>query len=77
MNVNKALWETFDISILEREYSPSSCVPNYEELVARYTSESEIIEDQINITKDLNKNVFIKFRKQIRQKRKGVSACKF
>ena len=53
MNVNKALWETLDISILEREYSPSSCVPNYEELVARYTSESEIIEDQINITKDL------------------------
>ena len=53
MNMNEAQWETLDLQILEKEYSPSSCVPNYEELVDRYTSESILIQEQVNFIKDL------------------------
>ena len=38
---------------LEREYSPSSCVSNYEELIKKYTQESINISNQIEIQKDL------------------------
>ena len=46
-------WELMDKITLEREYSPSSCVSNYEELVARYTSESLVAEDTVHFKKDL------------------------
>lgn len=46
-------WEKMNKATLEREYSPSSCVSNYEELIKKYTQESINISNQIEIQKDL------------------------
>ncbi|MFQ3333587.1 MAG: arylformamidase [Woeseiaceae bacterium] len=53
MTPKRTEWELMDKITLEREYSPSSCVPDYEELVARYTSESLVAEDTVHFKKDL------------------------
>lgn len=53
MTVDRSSWKAMDKVTLETEYSPSSCVPNYEELVARYTSESIAMENMVSFKKDL------------------------
>ena len=54
MTVDRSNWKAMDKVTLETEYSPSSCVPNYEELVARYTSESIAMENMVSFKKRPN-----------------------
>ncbi len=53
MSQRELPWKTMSIETLEREYSPSSCVPNYLELVQRYTSESQAISKLLKFNKDI------------------------
>ena len=47
-------WQKFEHAELEREYSPSSCVDNFDELVAAYASESTRSESRARVLKDLS-----------------------
>ena len=53
MSKKELSWERMSIETLEREYSPSSCVTNYLELVQSYTSESKEISKLLKFEKDL------------------------
>ena len=53
MSEKELPWERMSTETLEREYSPSSCVTNYEELVHSYTSESNKISKILKFEKDL------------------------
>ena len=53
MSKKELSWEIMSIETLEREYSPSSCVTNYLELVQSYTSESKEISKLLKFEKDL------------------------
>ena len=46
-------WESLDRHALEQQYSPSSCVDNFDELVAAYASESRKSEARARVLKDL------------------------
>ena len=46
-------WKNMNTETLEREYSPSSCVSNYEDLVKSYTDESLKISKKLRFEKDL------------------------
>ena len=46
-------WKCMNTETLEREYSPSSCVSNYEDLVKSYTDESLKISKKLRFEKDL------------------------
>lgn len=46
-------WKSMNTETLEREYSPSSCVSNYEDLVKSYTDESLKISKKLRFEKDL------------------------
>ena len=53
MSKKELSWERMSIETLEKEYSPSSCVTNYLELVQSYTSESKEISKLLKFEKDL------------------------
>ena len=53
MSKKELSWGRMSIETLEREYSPSSCVTNYLELVQSYTSESKEISKLLKFEKDL------------------------
>lgn len=46
-------WEKLDRAELERQYSPSSCVDNFDELVADYATQSRIAESRARVIKNL------------------------
>ena len=48
------MWKEMDISTLEREYSPSSCVDNFNELIEDYSKKSRSSESKCNVLKDLS-----------------------
>ena len=43
-----------DINTLEKEYSPSSCIQNYNELINEYGSKSKIAESTTTVIKDIS-----------------------
>lgn len=46
-------WRTFDPQTLAQEYSPSSCVDDFDALIASYASESKVAEANAEVHKDL------------------------
>ena len=48
------MWKQMDRVTLEREYSPSSCVDNFDELIADYSKNSRNSELQSDVLKDLS-----------------------
>ena len=48
------MWEQMDISTLEKEYSPSTCVDNFDELIEYYSKKSKASETQSKVLKDLS-----------------------
>ena len=53
MTAGQTVWRDFDRATLEREYSPSSCVDNFDELIAAYVSRSKESEARAAVRKDL------------------------
>src|ERR1700740_1581739 len=47
-------WRSWPLAKVEREYSPSSCVPSLSALLAEYAARSRDAEERLNCKKDLN-----------------------
>ncbi len=47
------MWKTLRHEELERQYSPSSCVNNFDELIAAYANRSRASEARANVIKDV------------------------
>jgi arylformamidase len=53
-NHKSQAWRSWPLAQLEREYSPSSCVPSLSALLAEYATASRVAEQRLNCKKDLN-----------------------
>lgn len=54
LNHEGQAWRSWSLAQLEREYSPSSCVPSLSALLAEYAVASRDAEQRLNCKKDLN-----------------------
>lgn len=48
------MWEEMDLNTLEKEYSPSSCVDNFDELIDDYSKKSRSSESECIVLKNLS-----------------------